>query len=46
MYFMVHRSRDCDGDDQLAIDAGINFNYAFDFSVNTKNVEGIASGIF
>lgn len=43
---MVHRSRDCDGDDQLAIDAGINFNYAFDFSVNTKNVEGIASGIF
>ena len=29
--FMVHRSRDCDGDDQLAIDASINFNYTFDF---------------
>ena len=42
---MVHRSRDCDGDDQLAIDASINFNYTFDFLL-TQNVEGIASGIF
>ena len=34
LWFIAYR--DCDGDDQLAIDAGINFNYAFDFSVNTK----------